>query len=125
MFSSQLLDHFQNPRNPGQLANPDASVQLENPVCGDILRLTLRIEDGRIARIAFLAKGCVAAMACASALTELVQGLSLGMAREVTQRDLKQAVGGLPDASEHASQLALNTLRAALDLARNVPKMET
>src|SRR5947208_7631143 len=77
MYSPQLLDHFQNPRNAGEITDPDASVQLENPACGDILKLTLRITDGRIAEIRFLAKGCVPAMACGSLLTELVQGKTL------------------------------------------------
>src|SRR2546430_4650124 len=74
MYSPQLLDHFQTPRNAGEITDPDASVQLENPACGDILKLTLRVTDGRIAEIRFLAKGCVPAMACGSLLTELVQG---------------------------------------------------
>ena len=70
MYSPQLLDHFQNPRNAGEVSNPDASAQLENPACGDVLKLTVRITDGRITEIRFLAKGCVPAMACGSVLTE-------------------------------------------------------
>ena len=114
MYSPQLLDHFQNPRNPGDVASPDASAQLENPACGDILKLTLKINDGRIAEIRFRAKGCVPAMACGSAITELVKGKTAAEARTVTREQLIAAVGGLPEASAHASHLALDTLAAAV-----------
>ena len=77
MYSRQVLDHFQHPRNAGEVANPDASVQIENPACGDVLKLTLRVVDGRIQEIRFLAQGCVPTMACASLLTELVQGKTI------------------------------------------------
>ena len=118
MFSAQLLDHFQNPRNAGRLADADASVRVENPVCGDTLQLSLRIEDGRIAEIRFLAKGCVAAVACGSAVTELALAKGVREAREICTEDVVRAVGGLPEASAHAGQLAVEALRAALAEAR-------
>ncbi len=114
MYSPQILDHFQHPRNPGQVANPDASAQIENPACGDILKLTLRVTDGRIEEIRFLAQGCVPAMACASLLTELVQGRTVVEARHLRREDLVRALGGLPQASTHAGHLAIDTLAAAL-----------
>lgn len=114
MYSPQVLDHFQNPRNAGEVANADASVQLENPACGDILKLTLNAEDGRISDIRFLAKGCVPAMACGSLITELVKGKTLLEARELRREDLIQALGGLPEASTHAGHLAMDALKAAL-----------
>lgn len=114
VFAAELLDHFQNPRNPGEVNDPDASVQLENPVCGDVVKLTLRLDGDRIGEIRFLAKGCVPAMACASAVTKLVQGKTLEEARKITQEDLVQAVGGLPEGSDHASHLAMDALREAL-----------
>ncbi len=114
MYSPQVLDHFQHPRNAGEVANPDASVQIENPACGDILKLTLRITNGRIAEIRFLAKGCVPAMACGSLLTELVQGKTLKEARKLRREELVQAIGGLPEASTHASHLAMDALWAVL-----------
>ena len=113
MYSPQVLDHFQNPRNPGTVANPDASAQIENPACGDVLKLTLRVADGRIEDIRFLAQGCVPAMACASLLTELVQGKTIAEARQLRREELIQAIGGLPQASTHASHLALDTLAAS------------
>jgi nitrogen fixation NifU-like protein len=115
MYSPELLDHFEHPRNAGVLENPDASAQLENPACGDILKLELRLAEKRIAAIRFKAKGCVAAMGCASALTELVLGKALAEARTISREHLLAAVGGLPPTSLHATHLALDTLKAALD----------
>ena len=114
MYSPQLLDHFQNPRNPGEVADPDAIVQLENPACGDILKLTMRVTNGEIAEICFLAKGCVPAIACGSALTQLVKGRTVDAARKLRREELVQVVGGLPETSAHASHLAMDTLAAAL-----------
>lgn len=109
-----MLDHFQNPRNAGDISNPDASAQVENPACGDVLKLTLRIVDGRIREIGFRAKGCVPAMACGSLLTELIKEKTVIEARKLTREELVNAIGGLPEASGHASHLALETLNAAL-----------
>ena len=128
MYSPELLDHFQNPRNAGEVATPDRSVRLENPVCGDILELSLKLGDlqldnrfknnnsgaRRIADIRFRAKGCVPAMACGSAITELVKGKGIGEARKVSREELVRKVGGLPPASDHASHLAIDTLAALL-----------
>ena len=114
MYSPQLLDHFQNPRNAGELSDADATVEIENPVCGDIIRLSVKFDAGQIAEIRFKAKGCVPAMACGSALTEMVQGKTAEEARTCTKEDLVRAVGGLPQASGHAAQLALDALSATL-----------
>jgi nitrogen fixation NifU-like protein len=115
MYSPQLLDHFQNPRNAGELADPDASAQVQNPGCGDVLKLTVNVSADVITEIRFQAKGCVAAMACGSALTELVRGRMLGAVRKLTREDVIRAVGGLPEASGHAGQLAIEALRAVLE----------
>ena len=114
MYSPQLLDHFQNPRNAGDIADPDATAEIENPVCGDVLRLTFKVSADRIVRAQFKAKGCVAAIACASALTELVVGKTLEEAQKLRREDVSDAVGGLPQASTHAAQLALDALAAGL-----------
>ena len=114
MYSSQLLDHFEHPRNAGEISQPDAVVQLANPACGDILKLTLQIREGCVADIRFLAKGCVPAMACASALTELARGKSLAEAANIRREDVVQAVGGLPETSGHAAHLAIDAFAAAL-----------
>jgi nitrogen fixation NifU-like protein len=114
MYSAQVLDHFQHPRNAGEVANPDSSVQLENPACGDVLKLTLRVADGRIAEIRFLAQGCVPTMACASLLTELLKGRTITEARQLRWEELVKVIGGLPEASVHASHLAMDALHAAI-----------
>ena len=114
MYSPDLLDHFQNPRNAGDVDHPDASAQLENPACGDILKLSLKLDGDRIADIRFRAKGCVPAMACGSALTELVKGKSVAEARQLSREELLRKVGGVPEASHHATHLAIDTLQAIL-----------
>ena len=114
MYSTEVLDHFEHPRNAGTIAGADARTRIENPACGDILELAIKVEEGRIAEVGFRAKGCVAAMACGSALTELVRGKSLDDARKLTREELLRAVGGLPPASSHASHLAMDALEAAL-----------
>jgi nitrogen fixation protein NifU and related proteins len=115
MYSAQVLDHFEHPRNAGAVENPDASAQIENPACGDILKLTLKLAGPNVAAIRFQAKGCVASMACASALTELVLGKTPAQARALGRESLLAAVGGLPPASMHATHLAFDALHAALD----------
>ena len=114
MYSAQLLEHFKNPRNTGDVVNADAVAQIENPACGDVLRLSLKIDAGRVVEIRFKAKGCVPSMACGSALTELIAGKTLDETRMLQRDTLIVAVGGLPQASTHAAQLALDTLSAAL-----------
>ncbi len=87
MYSAQLLDHFEHPRNSGELPDADAHVRIENPACGDILELTIKMDAGRIAAIGFRAKGCVPAMACASAVTELAKGKSANDALAIGKDD--------------------------------------
>jgi nitrogen fixation NifU-like protein len=117
MYSAQVLDHFQNPRNAGEIQNPDVRVEIENPACGDVLELTAKITSGKIAEIRFRAKGCVSAMACASALTEMVTGMLLEDARRFRREELLGRVGGLPEASQHAAYLAIDALGALMKKA--------
>lgn len=114
MYSAQVLDHFEHPRNAGEIVEADASVQVENPACGDILRLSAKLAGGRIADLRFRAKGCVPSMACASLLTEMVKDRTLAEARQLRREQLVAAAGGLPPASAHASHLALDALAALL-----------
>jgi nitrogen fixation NifU-like protein len=114
MYSQQLLDHFQNPRNAGEIPSADATAEIENPVCGDILRLTLKISQGKITQAQFKAKGCVATIACGSVLTELLAGKSFAEARKLRREDVIASAGGLPQASTHAAQLAIDALSLAL-----------
>jgi NifU-like protein involved in Fe-S cluster formation len=110
VYSPQVLDHFEHPRNSGVLDHPDASVQLENPVCGDVLKLSAKIVEGKIWEIKFLAQGCVPAIACGSALSELVKGMTIDQASAVDRTALIRVLGKLPEASSHALALAMDAL---------------
>ncbi|MFZ1919455.1 MAG: iron-sulfur cluster assembly scaffold protein [Terriglobales bacterium] len=114
VYSDKLLDHFQNPRNAGVVGLADATARLENPACGDILELSLKLDGDRIADIRFRAKGCVPAIACGSAITELAKGKSVGEAREISREELLELIGALPAASGHAGALAIDTLTTLL-----------
>jgi nitrogen fixation NifU-like protein len=113
MYSEQVLEHFQNPRFVGDLADATVTVELENPACGDVLRLALKIEGGRIADVRFRAKGCVPAIACGSKLAEMLHQKRISEV-QIEANDLISALGGLPAASGHASHLAIDVLRQAL-----------
>ena len=115
MYSSKVLDHFEHPRNAGDLADADARVRVENPACGDILELAVKTHAGRISDIRFRAKGCVPAMACGSLVTEMAIGKTLAEAKAIQKEAIAQEVGGLPEASGHAAQLAIDALRALLE----------
>jgi len=119
MYSEKLLDHFEHPRNVGEIANPDASVKVENPACGDIMHLSLRLRDGRVEEVRYRTRGCVAAIACGSAVTELLSGRSIDEARSISREAVIAAVGGLSNESSHASHLAIDSVRAALQQLAN------
>jgi NifU-like protein involved in Fe-S cluster formation len=112
MYSETVLDHFQNPRNVGTLDTATATISVENPVCGDILELSARMEAGRIAEARFRTRGCVTAMACSSLLTELLRGKTTAEIRGITPEQLSEALGGLPQATFHAAQLARDAVQA-------------
>ena len=114
MYNARILDYFETPRNAGELPAPAITVEATNPVCGDILRLWLLVDAGQIREIRFKAKGCVAAIPSGSMLTELVKGKSLEEAGLLSAADLSAALGGLPEASGHAAELAEEALKSAL-----------
>jgi nitrogen fixation NifU-like protein len=114
MYSSAVLDHFQNPRNAGTLESASATISVENPVCGDILELSARVEGGRIAEARFRTRGCVTALACSSLLTELLRGKTPAEARSITSEQISEALGGLPPATLHGAQLARDAVQALL-----------
>ena len=113
-YSPQVLDHFEHPRNVGEVEGADACAEVENPACGDIMRLSLKLAGGRIAQARFRTKGCVPSIACGSALTEMLQGKSVAEGRSLRREELVAAVGGLAPESLHASHLAMDALAAAL-----------
>jgi len=113
-YSETLKDHLANPRNAGTLADADAEAEQSNPVCGDRLRLALRVREGRIEAARFLAYGCPPTLACGSALAEMLEGLTLEEAARITRQKIAEAVGGLPARKSHAAALAVETLHATL-----------
>jgi nitrogen fixation NifU-like protein len=114
MFSDAVLDHFRNPRNAGELSGATAAVEVTNPVCGDILKLFARFENGRIAEVRFLCRGCTTSIACASLLTEQLKLRSLSEVRSITPESISETLGGLPPATFHGAQLAADALAALL-----------
>jgi nitrogen fixation protein NifU and related proteins len=114
-YSEIFKDHLTNPRNGGELEDADVVAEETNPVCGDRLRLSLRIVDGTIQAARFLAYGCPPVLVCSSALTELIQGKTIEDAGRITRKQLVEAIGGLPLRKQHAAALAIETLRAAIE----------
>ena len=115
MLSEALLDHFRNPRNAGELPEATARIEVSNPVCGDVLRLAAVFEDGVVREVGFLCRGCTASIACASLLTESMRGRESHGLRKITAESLSETLGGLPEASYHAAQLARHALEALLE----------
>jgi nitrogen fixation NifU-like protein len=114
MFSDAVLDHFRNPRNAGELPSATVTVEVSNPVCGDILKLSARIVDGRVTEVRFLCRGCTTAIACASFLTEQICGRTFAEARSLTPESISNSLGGLPPTTFHGAQLAIDGLQALL-----------
>ncbi|MCU1284750.1 MAG: nitrogen-fixing NifU-like protein [Acidobacteriales bacterium] len=119
MYSPAVLDHFEHPRNTGELAEATVCVTTENPACGDIMQLALHLDNGVVKAARFRTRGCVAAIACGSALTELIQGKTLDQAQRINADELRNLLQGLPEASYHASHLAIDALGAALNALKS------
>jgi nitrogen fixation protein NifU and related proteins len=114
MFSAALLDHFEHPRNAGELSNANVRIETRNPVCGDILQLSAIIENKTVRAVRFLCRGCTASIACGSVLTESIEGKKLHVLSSITPESLAASLGGLPPASFHAAQLAHDALQSLL-----------
>ena len=113
-YTELVRDHFQNPRNAGDMPDADAVGYETNPVCGDTMRLTLRIAGQRIVEARFQTSGCPAAIATSSVCTEMIAGLALTEAERLRKEDFAQALGGLPPGKLHCSVLAADALQAAI-----------
>ncbi len=113
-YTELVRDHFQNPRNAGDMPDADAVGYETNPVCGDTMRLTLRIAGQRIVEARFQTSGCPAAIATSSVCTEMIAGLNLTEAERLRKEDFAQALGGLPPGKLHCSVLAADALQAAI-----------
>ncbi len=114
-YSETFKDHLTHPRNAGELADANSVTEQSNPVCGDRLRISLLIHDGRIEAARFLAYGCPPTLACGSALAEMLEGMTIEDALKLTRQEVVKAVGGLPSRKQHAASLAIETLRAAIE----------
>jgi nitrogen fixation NifU-like protein len=114
-YSPIVIDHFQNPRNVGVLPDANAQASVTNPVCGDVLQLRLKITDGRIVEACFKTFGCEAAIAASSLLTEMIKGKTLPEVQDITPEMITAALGGLPKVKLHASALAEEALKEALE----------
>jgi nitrogen fixation NifU-like protein len=114
MFSDAVLDHFQHPRNAGELPGANAKVEVSNPVCGDVLQLAVRINGERITEARFLCRGCTTSIACASLLTEQLRDRTLGEARALNAESLSRSLGGLPAATFHGAELAADAIATIL-----------
>jgi len=114
MFSLAVLDHFEHPRNAGALEDATARVEVTNPICGDILQLAARIDDGKFVQVRFLCRGCTTSIACASLLTEKLHQKSAQEVSQITAESLSEELGKLPAATFHGAQLAIDALQALL-----------
>jgi|SRR5271156_5208322 nitrogen fixation protein NifU and related proteins len=114
MFNEIILDHFRSPHNAGDLPDATATVEVTNPVCGDVLRLGVRLEANRIAAARFKTQGCVAAIACSSRLTDMLIGKSAPELQAITPNQISSALGDLPPATYHAAQLCTDAVAALL-----------
>ncbi len=112
MHSELLLEHFRNPRNIGQLPPPATTVDVSNPACGDLLRLSALFEDGKVAEARFQVRGCTASIAAGSALSEWMIGKTRAELQALTVETIDQALGGLEAASKHAAVLCVDGARA-------------
>jgi nitrogen fixation NifU-like protein len=119
MYNPTVMDYFQNPRNTGEIADPDGVGEVGNPACGDMMRLYIRVADNRIAEIKTKTFGCAAAIACASAASEMVQGRTLEEAVQLTRDQVAQKLQGLPEHKMACSNLAPDAIRAAIENYRS------
>lgn len=114
-YSAQVMDHFANPRNVGEIEDADGIGTVGNPVCGDIMKMFIKVEDGVISDVKFKTFGCGAAIATSSMATELIKGKSLDDALKLTNKAVAEALGGLPPVKMHCSVLAEEAVQMAID----------
>jgi len=114
-YSQKVMDHFMNPRNVGEIPDADGIGQVGNPVCGDIMKMYLKIKDNVITDVKFKTFGCGAAVATSSMATELIMGKTLEEALEISNKTVAEALNGLPPVKMHCSNLAEQAIKAAID----------
>lgn len=114
MYTSRVIEHFKNPHNQGSMKNPDAVGETGNPVCGDVMKIYLKIKDDKIKDIKFETLGCAAAIAVSSSLTDIAKGKSLDEALKIKKDNIVKELGGLPDLKVHCSMLGVEALHQAI-----------
>jgi NifU-like protein len=114
VYSDKVMDHFMNPRNVGEIDNPDGIGEVGNPVCGDMMTFYIKVKDNRLEDVKFKTFGCASAIASSSALTEIVKGMTLDEAAKVTNQDIANYLGGLPEEKMHCSVMGREALEAAI-----------
>lgn len=114
-YNKKVMNYFLNPKNMGELENPNGEATVGNPVCGDVMKIQIKVKDGKINDIKFKTLGCAAAIATSSVLTELVKGKTLKQAKKVTNEDIIKELGGLPKVKVHCSLLAQKALIKAIN----------
>ncbi|MEN8614855.1 Fe-S cluster assembly scaffold protein NifU [Dehalogenimonas sp. THU2] len=114
-YSEKVIDHVKNPRNIGEMENPDGVGRVGNPVCGDVMELYIKVKDGIITDASFKTFGCGAAIATSSMVTEMVKGKTIEEALEISNKAVAEALGGLPPVKMHCSVLAEEALRKAIE----------
>ncbi|MCX6364355.1 MAG: Fe-S cluster assembly scaffold protein NifU [Actinobacteria bacterium] len=114
MYTDLVMDHFSNPRNVGEIEDADGVGQIGNPVCGDVMRISIDVDDDRIADVKFKTFGCGAAVATSSMVTEMVKGQTLAAAAAISNKAVAEALGGLPPNKMHCSNLAADALHLAI-----------
>lgn len=115
MYTEKVMDHFQNPRNVGEIPDADGVGEVGNAVCGDIMKIYLKVEDDRITDVKFKTFGCGAAIATSSMVTEMVKGKTLDEALQITNQAVAEALDGLPPQKMHCSNLAADALHKAIE----------
>ncbi|MDY6893064.1 MAG: Fe-S cluster assembly scaffold protein NifU [Chloroflexota bacterium] len=115
MYSDLVMEHFKNPRNSGSIDDADGVGLIGNPVCGDMTKIFIKVKDNRIDDVRFQTFGCGAAIATASMITEMAKGKTLEEARKITNEAVAEALGGLPEAKMHCSNLAADAMNKAID----------
>lgn len=115
MYTEKVMELFMNPKNTGRMEDPDGVGEVGNPRCGDIMKIYIKVKDDRIADISFETFGCASAIASSSMVTEMVKGLTLDEALAISNKDVVNALGGLPPQKVHCSLLAEEGIQAAIE----------